>query len=309
MQRDSNVTESFLRTCRRPASWISRLQTAAVILAASALFLGCAASRQEQMHWENFGNQTYPSEWTASGYAPLKNGTYREPAAPGSASEIIVRMTEHHVFGNLEGRPSAAVVLVTDPGGSGSFYNLALLQRLDHKWEVVQHIRLGDRIRVTSLGFGENGIIMDMITHGPGDPMCCPTRKSSTRFLLKEGRLQQMIPRLAMPLTGRIWKWHGTINPKAGDTTPKHPENYTIEFLNSGLVRIVADCNSAGGGFMVHKNRISIDVAYSTMAACPPSSLEHIFTRDLLAADQFYIHENQLHLKLTEGSGKMIFSP
>lgn len=34
-------------------------------------------------------NATYKSEWTQYGTAPLTDGDYREPAAPGSATETI----------------------------------------------------------------------------------------------------------------------------------------------------------------------------------------------------------------------------
>ena len=105
------------------------------------------------------------------------------------------------------------------------------------------------------------------------------------------------------------WKWRATLHDNAGDTTPPNPDKYTIEFAEDGHVRMLADCNSAGGGLTVHKNRISIEIAYSTMAACTSTSLENIFTQDVLAADMFYFHKNQLHLKFTDGSGKMIFSP
>ena len=293
----------------RNGGWIGGLQSAAAILAVGALLFGCAASRQEHLIWEAFGNQTFPSEWTASGYAPLNNGVYREPAAPGSASEIVVRLTEHRAFGNSEGRPAAAVVLVADPGGSGSFYNLALLQRDGEKWTVTRPVLLGDRIRVTSLSFGENSLRIDMVTHGPGDAMCCPTRKASVRFRIEGGQLRKTLPPEAMPLTGRIWKWLGTKHGDGSKAVPEHPENYTIEFLENGFVRIKADCNSAGGGFTVHQNRITIDLSYSTMAACPPSSLERIFTRDILVADQFYLHKDQLRLKLIDASGSMFFRP
>jgi len=259
------------------------------------------------MVWEEIGHLAFPSEWTASGHAPLANGTYREPAAPGAASEIVVRLRHPVALGELAGRPSAAAVLVTEPGGSGSFTNLALLQRINGDWKVVDQVLLGDRIRLSAMAFDDRGIRVDMITHGPGKPMCCPTRKARSQFVLEDGRLRKTLPLEAMPLTGRIWKWHGTVQDSAGQTTPTDPERYTIEFLEDGQVRVSVDCNSAGGTFTVFRNRITIDMAYATMAACPPTSLENIFTQDLLATERFFFKENRLHLMLTGRSGKMIF--
>ena len=75
------------------------------------------------------------------------------------------------------------------PGGSGSFYNLALLQRFGDGWEVTHHVLLGDRIRIESLGFDRNSISIEMITHGPGDPMCCPTQQVVQTYELQDDQL------------------------------------------------------------------------------------------------------------------------
>lgn len=56
--------------------------------AASAAEVTGTAPAQDEV----LANMEYQSEWTESGTAPLVNGEYREQAAPGSASEIIVRL-------------------------------------------------------------------------------------------------------------------------------------------------------------------------------------------------------------------------
>ena len=48
-------------------------------------------------------NATYPSEWPASGLAPLTNGQYEEEIAPGSASKIQIQMLDTMAFGDLDG--------------------------------------------------------------------------------------------------------------------------------------------------------------------------------------------------------------
>jgi|GEM_PF-2442175 len=187
--------------CLFKAWW---LRNTVLCLAAGVLLSGCATTRQEKKLWEAFANLSFPSEWTASGDAPLKNGTYREPAAPEAASEIVVRLTHPIALGDLGGRASAAVVLVTEPGGSGSFYDLAVLQRRNGAWQVVDLVLLGDRIRLSALAIDEKGIQLDMIIHGPGEPMCCPTRRTRTRFVLTDGALRKTLPREAMPLSGMV---------------------------------------------------------------------------------------------------------
>ena len=70
---------------------------------------------------ETLGNMIYPSEWTRSGQAPLVGGVYEEPAAPGSASNIVIRLTDSLAVGRIGDQTMAALVIVTDPGGSGIF--------------------------------------------------------------------------------------------------------------------------------------------------------------------------------------------
>jgi hypothetical protein len=34
---------------------------------------------------------------------------------------------------------------------------------------------LGERVQLKSLSIVEGKVVLDMLTHGAGDPMCCPT--------------------------------------------------------------------------------------------------------------------------------------
>jgi hypothetical protein len=56
----------------------------------------------------NLNNISFISSWTKSGKAKLINGEYREPAASGSATEIVVKLTHHIAFGKLDGKEVAA---------------------------------------------------------------------------------------------------------------------------------------------------------------------------------------------------------
>ena len=71
---------------------------------------------------------TYPNDFTASGFASLSDGSYREVAAPGSAAFLDVRL-QRSAFGELNGAPAAAVVLATAGGGSGTFFDLHVIVR------------------------------------------------------------------------------------------------------------------------------------------------------------------------------------
>jgi len=140
---------------------------------------------------ETLANATYLSEWTQAGEVTLTDGEYREPAAPDSATETVVMLTEHMVVLRLEdGQPAAAVILVTDPGGSGTFYDLHVLIAVDGEATDIATTLLGDRVKINSLTVNENGVIaIDMITHAPDDPLCCPSQRVLQTYVVQRGEL------------------------------------------------------------------------------------------------------------------------
>ena len=48
---------------------------------------------------------------------------------------------------------------------------------------------LGDRVKINSLNIQAGKIIIDMVTHGPNDPACCPTVKSIATYVLVGDKL------------------------------------------------------------------------------------------------------------------------
>ena len=80
----------------------------------------------QRLTLEQLRNAEYASQWTRSGKAPLVNGQYRESAAPGAATEVVVKATDFYAMGDLDGDGSedAVIVLESEPGGSGVFFDL-----------------------------------------------------------------------------------------------------------------------------------------------------------------------------------------
>jgi len=134
-------------------------------------------------------NAEYQSEWIDSGIVKLTNGEYREQAALGSASEIVIMLSDHATCGKLEGQDAIAVVLVSSGGGSGSFYDLAVLVKTEGRSENVAIQSLGDRVMVNSLVIENDEIVLDMLTHGPDDPMCCPTQPVVKIYKLQDNEI------------------------------------------------------------------------------------------------------------------------
>ena len=132
---------------------------------------------------------TYRSPWLKAGQVTLAQGVYRAPAVPGSAAELVVRLTDWQTFGALAGKEAGAVVLVTQTGGTGTFYDLALLVPERNGWVNSDLVLLGDRVDIHALVIRDNQVVVDMTTQGPQDPMCCPTLRVERRFAVQGGKL------------------------------------------------------------------------------------------------------------------------
>jgi len=133
-------------------------------------------------------NLTFTSSWTVTRTAPLRDGEYREPLAPGSATQLVVRLVAA-AFGSVGRREIGAAILVTEPGGSGSFYELALLVNRSGRWENTGVVTLGDRVKIGSLRIEDGAVVVVMTVHGSRDAMCCPTERLTRRFRVEGDRL------------------------------------------------------------------------------------------------------------------------
>ncbi|MCB8984580.1 MAG: META domain-containing protein [Ardenticatenaceae bacterium] len=137
-------------------------------------------------------NATYQVDVVPSGSVTLSGGEFSQPAAPGSASNVTVSLTDNVALGQVNGQPAAAAVLVASGGGSGSFYELALVTFADGQPQNVATAFLGDRVQVNSVTIGADGVIsVDMVVQGPDDPMCCPTQAVMNTYELQNGQLVQ----------------------------------------------------------------------------------------------------------------------
>ncbi len=150
-----------------------------------------AASTGGGVTQESMANATYNVEGPASGTATLVNGEYREPAAPGSASEIVVTLSPLSILGDLngDGITDGAAILTVDMGGSGTFYYLAAVVDQNGVPVNVDTVLLGDRVQIQSVAIKDGVITVDMLTAGPNDPLCCPTQEVTVSYKLEGDKL------------------------------------------------------------------------------------------------------------------------
>jgi heat shock protein HslJ len=109
-------------------------------------------------------------------------------------------------------------------------------------------------------------------------------------------------------ITGVVWKWQQTRYNNDTQNVPSDPSLYTIEFKSDGKLNIRADCNRAGGTYSMEGKSIRIEQTHSTMAMCPPGSLDQDFNKDLSAAAIYFFQDDFLYLDLKYDSGTMKFA-
>lgn len=136
-------------------------------------------------------NAEYASQWSQSGRVQLVDGQFRESAAPGAATEILVRATEFSALGDLDGDGigDGVMVLESDPGGSGVFFDLVAVLNRAGRPVTLAPVPLGDRVEINDLALEEGTVRVNLIKHGPDDPLCCPTLDVTLEYRLSGDRL------------------------------------------------------------------------------------------------------------------------
>jgi hypothetical protein len=159
------------------------------LAAASMLALACA-EETPPLTWEILSNATYQSENALRGSVPLTDGEYVD-----EANRVRVVLPRRLVAGgdmDGDGVLDAAVILVANTGGSGVFHELCVVLNRNGSPEQVATTGLGDRVRIESFQIEAGEVALEMVVHGPSDPMCCPTQREHRRYRLEEGRLREV---------------------------------------------------------------------------------------------------------------------
>jgi heat shock protein HslJ len=145
----------------------------------------------------------------------LRHGEYLgKPAVPQGASRTRVRLARSLLAsGDLDGdgTADAAVLLSRESGGSGTELFLALVTRREGRLRNVATAALGDRLALRAMAISERSLTLDVVTHGPSDPLCCPMLKQRWHLHLDRDRLvldaMQTLGQLSMlDLEGVTWR-------------------------------------------------------------------------------------------------------
>jgi hypothetical protein len=144
----------------------------------------------------------------------LTNGRSEEKTAPGAATKSRTTVFGQPVFGDLDsdGGNDAALILLRQPGGSGSFYYVAAALRDNGSWRGTNAVFLGDRITLQKVVILDGVIVVRYRDRRPGEAMTDPPSVGKTKALaVKEGRLEN--PNLSVPSSRSRCKQTAAENP------------------------------------------------------------------------------------------------
>ena len=128
--------------------------------------------------WEN-PNQ---GEWIQ-----LQDGEYTRKNPDNPLFVNVVKITLGYLSNNR--LKDAAVIYAYNTGGSGFFIMLCAVINDQGQPKNIGLTDLGDRVKINSLSLKSGKIIIDMVTHGPQDPACCPTVKKIATYVLVGNKL------------------------------------------------------------------------------------------------------------------------
>jgi len=136
----------------------------------------------------------YPIDLSPTGTIRLADGHFEGQLSPGSAAWLTVSIGDAIAAGDLneDGVDDAALVLIADPGGSGTFSYLAAVRNEGGAPRAVASALLGDRVAVKSLAIRAGMIEVTLLSRDPGDPLASPPTLEKARvFALQNGQLVQ----------------------------------------------------------------------------------------------------------------------
>jgi hypothetical protein len=123
----------------------------------------------------------------------LQDGRSEMISTPHSATTTKTAVYGKTVYGDLDGDgiEDAAILLIHDPGGSGTFFYVAGALNINGKFQGTNAMLLGDRITPRDLQIRNGVLIAKYADRRPGEPMIAPPSVFISKYLiLKDDQLK-----------------------------------------------------------------------------------------------------------------------
>lgn len=249
----------------------------------------------------------------------LIDGLAEKETAPGSASKNSLTVFGEPSFGDIDsdGDEDAVLILVNQPGGSGTFYYAAISVNVDGIYKGTDAISLGDRISPQNFYVEGNKAIVNYVKRNFGEAFSVEPSVAESLYITVNPENFQLIQIAhdfegeanpdVMTLDMQSWKWIKTDYNDGTVITPHKTDAFTLSFNENNSVSIATDCNSMNSTYEVSDHQITFGPIISTKMFCPDSQ-EQEFSMMLSEADSFlFTSKGELIFNLKSGRGSVIF--
>jgi hypothetical protein len=143
-------------------------------------------------------NATYTVEGRS---VTLVNGKSEAPAAPGSATMVTTSVFGQPASGDIngDGKPDAALILVQNSGGSGTFYYAAVAINTPGGAQGTNAVLLGDRIAPQNILIQNGTVVANYADRKPGEPMTAQPSVGISAYMTFDGSMLRSTPLTAGP--------------------------------------------------------------------------------------------------------------
>ncbi|MEM7065128.1 MAG: YbaY family lipoprotein [Cyanobacteria bacterium P01_B01_bin.77] len=97
-------------------------------------------------------------------------------------------------------------------------------------------------------------------------------------------------------LTSATWQLEQIRYRDGVQLVPASPSNYTVEFTANGRLAIRADCNQVSGSYAQNGSGLTIELGYTTQAACAPESIDQDYLQALRYANSYFFENGKLFI-------------
>lgn len=249
----------------------------------------------------------------------LVNGIAEKDISFESETKNKLSIIGEPAYGDIDGDgdEDAVLVLVNEPGGSGTFYYAAMAVNDEGKYKGTDSILLGDRIVPGELSIVDGKAVINYIDRSTDEIFTAPPSidKSLTlqvdveslRLILVANDFEGEADANVMTLDMKPWIWQKTTYNNDTELLPNKPDVFVITFAKDGAFSAQTDCNSLGGSYEVTDNRISFGNMFSTKMFCE-NSQEQEFSAMLSEVQSYlFTSKGELVLELKMDSGAAVF--
>ena len=116
----------------------------------------------------------------------LQNGYFEATAAPDSASQIKASIISEPVYGDIDkdGDKDAVMFIVFDPGGSGTFYYVAVAIKTEGGFYGTTAVLIGDRIKPIDLTIRNRMVVVTFADRFSNQAMATKPSIDKTNYLI-----------------------------------------------------------------------------------------------------------------------------